>query len=133
MNIDGGWSDWQNNVTDDKGCWTASRECNNPPVCGAGLPCEGESTSQSHTDGGWGPWQNTTWEAGCVTGKRECNNPPQCGNGLDCQGDSTWKSVQCTPGKAFFVFCHGPPKITYNDINKSIYIIQTSKSFKISP
>ena len=99
MNIDGGWSDWQNNVTDDKGCWTASRECNNPPVCGAGLPCQGENTSQSHTDGGWGPWQNTTWEAGCVTGKRECNNPPQCGNGLPCQGDSTWKSVQCTPGK----------------------------------
>ena len=99
-NIDGGWSGWKNNVTDENGCWFADRECNSPAPCGAGLPCEGDPTSQSHTDGGWGPWQNTTWEGeeGCVSGTRECDSPPQCGTGQPCQGDSTWKSVECTPG-----------------------------------
>ena len=87
-------------MTDETGCWFAERECTSPAPCGAGLPCEGDPTSQSHTDGGWGPWQNTTWEGeeGCVSGTRECDSPPQCGTGQPCQGESTWKSVECTPG-----------------------------------
>ena len=42
LDIDGGWSSWEEIVDTDKKCTNRVRECNNPTKCGGGQYCLGE-------------------------------------------------------------------------------------------
>lgn len=95
-NIDGGWSDWE-----DEGCCNGVRNffrfCNNPEPSGNGRDCEGKATEQLNCypddcaadtiDGGWSSWKN---ETGCCNGvmvlTRSCTNPEPSGGGKYCVG-----------------------------------------------
>ena len=115
IDIDGGWSTWNDIFDEEKNCTIIKRVCNNPEPSGNGQICFGESVDSDNSDcpsrililpsflstvnfifkifavdGEWGLWSEySQCSARCGKGikrrERECNSPSPKNGGNECE------------------------------------------------